>query len=76
MKRIALCCLLILGLSACGGRTVYKSADRSPAQEEKDYYECRFDAEKSTGNLNSNDDREERVKSMIERCMRSRGYKK
>jgi len=74
MQRILLCCLLILSLSGCG-RHIYTNPDRSAGQEEKDYYECRFDAEKSTGNLSSKDNRDSRVESMIESCMRARGYK-
>lgn len=75
MKRIFLCCLLVLSLSGCGGRHIYVSPDRSPAQEEKDYYDCRFDAEKSTGNLSNKENRDDRVNTMIDSCMRARGYK-
>ncbi len=75
--RIAHVCLslgVVLMLAACGGRTVYLHPERTAQDEEKDYYECSFEAQKSTGNLEDSGDREDRVKEMIDSCMRSKGY--
>ena len=66
--------LLMLCLSGCGGRTYYKNPNASDVQEEKDYNECDFEAAKATGNLADKDSRSDRVKELIDKCMKARGY--
>ncbi len=74
--RLATLCLLSASLFVfgCGGRTYYKSQHATPAQEEKDYRECDFEAAKATGNLPDPDERESRVRELLDKCMRARGY--
>lgn len=77
MKRsaIVLFSLLVLSLSACGGgRAVYTHPDRSAGDEQQDYQECLFEAQKATGNLEDSGDREDRITEMVDSCMRSKGY--
>ncbi len=72
-----LCVLLLLTLLVgCGGRSVYLHPERTSQQEENDYYDCSFEAQKATGNLQSSSDREKRIEEMIDSCMFSRGYRK
>jgi len=75
MKRFFLLCLCLAPvLGGCGGRTYYKSPNATPAQEEKDFRECDFESSKATGNLPDKDDRNDRVKELVDKCMRARGY--
>lgn len=68
MKRMAMVMLAgsLLVCGCGGGRTYYKNANASPAQESKDYSECDFEAAKATGNLPSKAEREERVKELVD----------
>lgn len=66
--------LLSLATCGCGGRTYYKNPNASPSQESKDYSECDFEASKATGNLPNRSDREDRVKELVDKCMKARGY--
>ncbi|MGD9610903.1 MAG: hypothetical protein AB7U59_15980 [Desulfovibrionaceae bacterium] len=66
--------LLALVVGGCGGRTYYKNPSASPAQEQKDYSECDFEAAKATGNLPSKAEREDRLKELVDKCMKARGY--
>lgn len=72
--RIFLFAITFVLLTACGGRTVYMNPERSPQDEEKDYYDCLYEAQKATGNLDDSGDREDRIEEMIDSCMRSKGY--
>ncbi len=72
-RRILILVALGLLLAGCG-RKVYVHPELTPAQEEQDYHGCKFEAEKSAGNLSDSSAYEERVKSMIDSCMKSKGY--
>lgn len=72
-RTFAVLILLALVCAACGAKP-WVHAERTETQALRDQYECRYEAEKATGNLADNSDREERIESMIESCMRSKGY--
>lgn len=77
MKTSIACLLLgLLLLTPACGRHVYTSSSRSAEQEERDYNECAYEAEKATGNLSKKEDRSDRVENMIDLCMKSKGYKR
>lgn len=66
--------LLLVAAPGCGGRDVYRHPDLTAQDEEHDYQQCLFEAQKATGNLEDSGDREDRIEEMIESCMRSKGY--
>jgi hypothetical protein len=75
MKLAAMTVLLVsLFACGCGGRTYYKNPNASSAQEEKDYRECDFEASKATGNLPDKSDRADRIKELVDKCMRAKSY--
>lgn len=75
MKRMLLTAVVAAVLLAgCGGRVTYKNPNASAAQAEKDYRECDFEAAKATGNLADKGDREDRIKDLVDKCMRAKGY--
>jgi uncharacterized UBP type Zn finger protein len=70
-----LCLVCCLTLTAACGRTQYAKEGRSPAEEERDYLDCLYEAQKATGNLSEEtDDREGRIEEMVVNCMTLKGY--
>ena len=75
MKILMMALALATLLAGCGGRTKYVNHDKAAAQEEQDYADCDWEASKSTAGLRDSSDREDRIKELIEKCMKSKGYK-
>ena len=74
-KVLCLCLLCCLTLAAGCGRTRYAQEGRSAAEEERDYLDCLYEAQKATGNLSEeNDDRGGRIEEMVVNCMTLKGY--
>lgn len=63
-----------LPVCGCGGTPSYNNPEATPAQTQRDYRECDFEAAKATGNLPDKSDREARVKELLDKCLRARGY--
>jgi hypothetical protein len=63
-----------LAVGGCGGRTYYKNPDATPAQEERDYRECDYEASRFTVALPEKETRTERLEELRDKCMRARGY--
>lgn len=70
----SLVCMLLMTAGCGAGRDVYHHPDLNAQDEERDYNNCLFEAQKSTGNLSDSDDREDRIEEMVDSCMRSKGY--
>jgi len=73
--------ILVLALAAamalaagCGGRPKFESPNRTASQEERDYSECVWEASRSTAGLADSDERNDRIRELVEKCMRARGY--
>lgn len=77
-KLIAASCLLFF-LSGCvAGQTVsvWEKPGATPEQEQKDYAECMFEANKhSQEGLLSEDAKQERIKKLRDLCLEAKGYK-
>ena len=73
-RRVLMIAVTAVLLAGCGGRVAYKNPNASQAQQEQDYRECDFEAAKATGNLADKGDREDRMKDLVDKCMRARGY--
>jgi len=58
----------------CGGKTYYGSADKSRNETEKDHMSCEYEAEKATAGVVDNAERQERIASLVDKCMRLKGY--
>jgi len=72
---LALSLVLAAVLTGCGaGREPFVHSERSPAEEQRDYQDCLFEAQKATGNLEDDGDREDRIEEMVESCMGAKGY--
>lgn len=67
---------LVMSLFAfgCGSKTYYSSADKSKNDTDRDHMECQYEAEKATAGVVDNDDRLERIDSLVDKCMRLKGY--
>lgn len=76
MRRLFCLFLVCLSIMASGcGRTHYVQEGRTPADEERDYLDCLYEAQKATGNLSEeNDDRGDRIEEMLANCMTLKGY--
>lgn len=76
-SRIIGCLLIMVLLGACGGpRQPFVHPERSASQEQQDYQQCLFEAQKATGNLVDDSDREDRIEEMVDSCMHAKGYSK
>ena len=63
-----------LFVSGCGGKTYYQNADKSENETGRDHMECEYEAEKATAGVVDGDERRERIDSLVDKCMRLRGY--
>jgi hypothetical protein len=61
-------------VTGCGGKTYYVSADKSRNETEKDHMTCEYEAEKATAGVVDNAERQERISSLVDKCMRLKGY--
>lgn len=69
---LLLACLMAGG---CGGTPRYERSGATPAQQEQDNADCAWEAAKATGNMPGSG-REERLKELMDACMRAKGYAK
>ncbi len=76
MRQLCCLCLVCFAILASGcGRTRYAQEGRAAAEEERDYLDCLYEAQKATGNLSEeNDDRDDRIEEMVVNCMTLKGY--
>ncbi|MEF3697996.1 hypothetical protein [Desulfolutivibrio sp.] len=73
-KKISLALSAGLFLLGCGGKTYYESADKSKNETEREHMECEYEAEKATASVVDSDERRERIDSLVDKCMRLKGY--
>ena len=71
---ILLLCLFVLLLQSCGKRRSARMKKYGAKQTDQDYNECLFEVQKATGNLEDSRLRDDRIKEMVDICMRSKGY--
>ena len=75
VKRLVLVLAAVsLLLTACGGRPRFESPDRTASEEERDYSECDWEASRATAGLADSGERDDRVRDLVVKCMRARGY--
>lgn len=75
MKNILFAAFLAMVFtSGCGGKTYYESADKSKNETEREHMECEYEAEKATASVVDSDERRERIDSLVDKCMRLKGY--
>ncbi len=71
---VLLAVLMSFFVIGCGGKTYYKSPDKSENETSKDHMECEYEAEKATAGVVDNEARLERIESMVDKCMKLKGY--
>jgi len=66
--------LAVCVASGCGGKMYYESADKSKNETERDHMECEYEAEKATASVVDSSERRERIDSLVDKCMKLKGY--
>lgn len=74
IARMTLILALAAWLAGCGGKPRYESPEKSQVQAGRDQAECDWEASKATGNVPSSGERQERIKELIDKCMKAKGY--